>query len=846
MTASYQPWCSGQRGRLPHLPPPQVRTTAPWPASGLAFQDSAGHVCRFSGAGARGVMRRSPLFVIAWMFLLVVIPVYGDRSEWGEVEVVRDNLGVPHIFAKTDPGAMYGLGYAHAEDRAFQMYYSLRIMQGRVSELLGNITKLNGRDTALEHDRKIRTIGYYRAALEVASNLDPDTRQLLEAYSAGVNDYVRVNRGRLLYLFETLELQPEPWTPADCIVSWWHIAQFFGGDGLRDLFNLRQASRLAAEGPRTVDDAAAVIQRSDIEEAWLEKANEFLSNSGVKPEETRPAEAPKFSHAWVVGGPKSTSGAAVLMSDPQTPVRNPSLFHEFHIKGKSFNARGIGVAGSPLLLIGFNEHLAWGITALGADQSDLFLLETSPVHPDSYLLDGKWRRIKRHEETIAVKNGASETLVVRETSFGPVVSEFALERKPEEEVALKRIPIDEKDRDTVQAGIAMMRSTNVAQFGRALEHWRFPSANLVVGDRAGSIAYWTIGAIPVRSAHSSSNGSLPHPGNSAKYDWQGILPWDLMPHVVDPPAGLLFSGNHRPIASFYQMPMGLSTGAGGDTVRSRRLRERLVAKASFTPEEVLDIHYDSVNANKRDFVRLGFHMRDTLRAALSPGSTKTLAHLEEWVKSGYRSDFAIPGTEVLNAMPVLFREGTTPLTDVFGGGEGGLSYFLKHIEARLARNPQADLTEDEKDFVDRVLTGAWEACVQKYGEDSEKWHQQALREVESQTLDYFVGLDGFPALDSSLTVRIPRMICTDGGTILSQLQQSYTQWVPLHDPDSARSILPIGSSEHPDSPFRLVNLEAWAKGELHPAPLSEKAVRKYAVQSIQLNPRPADAGRRRR
>ena len=150
----------------------------------------------------------------------------GDRlaaeydGDYGQVELLRDRWGVPHIFAQSDAGAMYGLGYVTAQDRAFQMYYNLRIIQGRLAELVGDMKvgasrRLpQGKNSAVRNDVKMRTIGYYRAAERTARHLDPEVRVLLEAYSKGVNDYLDGHPDDLAYLFEKYDLKPEPWTPA--------------------------------------------------------------------------------------------------------------------------------------------------------------------------------------------------------------------------------------------------------------------------------------------------------------------------------------------------------------------------------------------------------------------------------------------------------------------------------------------------------------------------------------------------------------------------------------------------------------------------------------------------------
>jgi penicillin amidase len=774
--------------------------------------------------------------VVSFAILSAVAGEDGSpRPRPGSVELVRDRWGVPHVFADSDAGAMYGLGWAQAEDRAFQMYLSSYIMQGRAAELLGDVRKANGRETAAQQDAKMRTMGWYRAARRAIDRLDPDTRALLEAFARGVNDYVSGHRERLVYLFRTTGMTPEPWTPADSIACWWHLAQFFAGDGLGDLRAAQPPVRAGARprAARIVDDEAAVVQRGDVSDAWLREVDAFMNAHGLRPIPTAPAEPPKFSHAWVVGGRKSGTGAAVLVSDPQTPVRNPSLFHEFHFSGRSFNARGIGVAGSPVVLIGFTRDLAWGVTALGADQADLFILKTDPARPNQYYFDGQWREMSLRTETIRIRDGVSSEILIRESHLGPLVTQFAQGARAGEEVALKRVPICDVERETLQASLKMIRARNVRDFGTALADWRIPTANAICGDRNGDIGYWAIGALPVRPAQSGDGGAAID-GSSSASDWQGYVPFRLVPQVINPAEGFILSGNHRPIASFYTIPFGISTGSGGDSLRSRRLRERLKAPARLAPNAVLDIHYDSVNPAKRDVVRFGLHLRDTLGEQLAPESLKALGHLEEWFRSGARSDISVPGTELANLMPVMFREGNAEAALRYGGGEAGLCYFQKTVSRRLDADAKAPLAADEKSFVDQTLTAAWRAAERRYGPDSGRWHSMALDELRKQRLPYFVSLDGFPSVDAANDLPMPALSCTDGGTILSQLAQSYTQWVPMHDVDSAKSLLPIGQSENPESLFWKSNLDSWARGELHPAPLSRGAVRRLATATVRL------------
>ncbi|MBM4090831.1 MAG: penicillin acylase family protein [Planctomycetes bacterium] len=773
----------------------------------------------------------------------------------GRVEILRDPWGIPHVFADTDTGAFYGLGYATAEDRAFQMTYSLRIIQGRLAEVVGEVRQLARNDTSVDHDRKMRTFGFHRAAQRTAAALDPDTRGLLQAYCDGVNAYFHDHRDDLHPLFARLGLAPEPWTPADCLMSWWHLAQFFATDGTRDLIAGRNQAARPAPGrgqrgqppargdarssppphapgdlaPLPPDDAPAVVKRSDVSAEWIERVFGYAREHGLGGVGAAGGEGPKFSHAWVVGGRRTTTGSAVLVSDPQTPVRNPSLLYQFHLQGATFNARGVGVAGSPVILIGFTDQVAWGATALGADQADLFQLDTDPARPDQYRFDGQWRTMTMHRETIHVKGREPVELTVRETHLGPVATAFCFAAPGEPEVALKRIPICESDRETIQAAVAMMRAGNVAEFDAALATWRFPSANMVFGDRAGDIGYRVVGALPVRSRHDPSQGRAASPGHRSDQDWQAILPYDLTPGVVNPAAGYLYSGNHRPIESWYPLPLGATTGTGGDTLRSWRLRERLEQHESFAPEEVLAIHFDAVNPARRDIVRLGLHLRDVLRREVSEDAHRALAHLEPWYRVGASTSLTEPGAELAMELNTFFRFVSTDLAQIHGGGEGGLAYFLKTATARLDQDPRAELSQLEQDFLDQSLSAAWQSAREKYGRDPAAWNTRAQEAVRQRRLGYYESLDSFPALDRAEAVAFPALSRIDGGTIGCQTAQSYTQWVPLHDPDLALSILPIGQSERPEHASRTSTLDLWSESRLHPAPLSRAAVEKWAI-----------------
>jgi hypothetical protein len=194
--------------------------------------------------------------------------------------------------------------------------------------------------------------------------------------------------------------------------------------------------------------------------------------------------------------------------------------------------------------------------------------------------------------------------------------------------------------------------------------------------------------------------------------------------------------------------------------------------------------------------------------------------------AGARSRSDVPGDEVAMGIDTMFRFVNTELAFVYGGGESGLSHFLKTVGRRLDQDPQADINAMEQRYVDRLLAQAWTGTARTRGRGDGRQAAERGREpvANSRKLGFCESLDGFPSVDPALDLPVPHLACTDGATVFSQGAQAYVQWVPLHDVDGAKSLLPPGQSERPDSPTRTINMEGWGKGELHAAPITRPAI----------------------
>ena len=781
------------------------------------------------------------LALILWLGL--ILAPCAAIAESGSVELLRDRWGIPNVFADTDEGAMFALGWAAAEDRAFQMYLHARMVQGRCAEVRGVVaSEINGR-TSIEMDRRNRTLGLFPSARAIAANLDEETRRMLEAYAAGVNAYIQAHPDRLSPMFVRTGLVPEPWTPAHCIAIVWNFAFHFTDDGFKDLHTLHRYeqagdTRMTSGRASTAIDYGATIQREDVSDAWVRKSWEYVRAKGVKPERATQAPTPKMSHAWVVGKARSSTGAAILHSDPQMAVCNPSQFYSFHVCGGTFNVRGAGVAGSPWILIGINQHVAWGMTGLPIDAADLFLLKTDHDRPNQYEFDGQWHDMEVSSETILVRDAEPVVFERRHTHLGPVVTPLVADAREGEEVVLVAVPLCVKDRETVEACLPMFRAKNVAQLDAAMEQWMFPPANMVMGDAEGNIAYRSLGALPLRSPHSRWEGRTAQRGWKSEHLWQEFVPHELMPHCTNPQRGYLASANQRPIASFYPIPSGFTFGGFGG--RGRRLYERMEMRDRFTPEDVLDVHYDMVNVVKRDVVRLGFHIRGRMKAPLSDSASRALVHLETWHEAGWKMDNRIPGTALVKVMPwKLDRQLDTLIksydSDEYRSAGSDLGIWFDMVFARLAKDPAAPLSNAECKFIDTALADTWNKALTAYGHSPSDWQRIAIEQYRRRKLQYYQDLAGYPSLETAYDLPEPDLRDNEQLTLLSQRGQAYSQSVSLHDPDAALALEPIGASEHPASPYRLSTYQLWAEGKFHPAPLSQTSVDKFLTYRLDLS-----------
>lgn len=515
-----------------------------------------------------------------------------------------DAHGVPTIRAQSIPDAMFGLGYAHARDRLWQMEFERRVGSGRLAEVLGK--------SLVPTDAFLRTVGFRASAEAAWHSLSPSAQGLLEAYAAGVNAFVASSSARPIE-FRLLRVDPEPWQPVDSLV-WAKMMAWDLAGNARD--EIRRARFAAAVGPERASELlplAAAEPPILTAEEWTPLASSLASPSvsGPTPPGPWPALGETFdrlaslgfggealgSNSWVLAGSRTASRLPILANDPHLGLRTPSVWYLAAIQSPGYSVTGATLPGIPGVIIGHNNRIAWGLTSIEPDVQDLFVEEVDPRDRTRYRHRGEWKTFSTREETIRVRAGRDVALTVRGSVHGPVVTDvFGGAESLGAAVALRWAGLDDGDR-TAESFFAIGTARNWTEFLQAASLLRTPPQNLLYADVEGHIGYAAAGAMPIRPR---ANGLLPVSG-AGDDDWTGMIPFARLPRVLDPPKGYLVTANNRLVAG----PAGDAFGlTWAEPYRAKRIAEAIEQKPRMSAEDVLALQLDRRSGQAEELLPL--------------------------------------------------------------------------------------------------------------------------------------------------------------------------------------------------------------------------------------------------
>ncbi len=510
-----------------------------------------------------------------------------------EVRVERDADGIPTIRAASARDAAFALGFVHAQDRLWQLETHRRIGSGRLAEAFG--------EPALDTDRFLRALGVKRAAQAQWARLEPRSRALLEAYADGVNAFQREELRARPPEFVLLGLQPEPWTPQDSLAWLIMMAWDLGGNWSTELQRMRLALRLPVERinellppypgekPRVTADYASLFRSLKVDGRLGAQALAAAPESGIEG---------VGSNNWVLSGARTASGAPLLANDPHLKLSAPALWYFARIETPEGRVAGASMPGLPIVVLGQNDHIAWGFTNTGPDVQDLFLERIHPAEPGRYQTPQGWERFETFDEVIRVKGRPDVHMTARATRHGPVISDGGAgsgltgpAAAPSYAIALRWTALD-PDPGTLEASWDMTTARSVDEFVRATARYIAPMQNMVVADRAGHIAEVSAGRVPLRKPDNELQGQVPSPGWEARYDWAGFLDASATPREFDPPRGWIATANQRIHAPDYPHYLGSDWAPPW---RMQRIEQMLGAKEKHTIDDMRAMHADELS-----------------------------------------------------------------------------------------------------------------------------------------------------------------------------------------------------------------------------------------------------------
>lgn len=761
------------------------------------------------------------------------------------VSIIRDTWGVPHVFATSDEGAFFGWGFVAAQDRWYQMDWTRMQMRGRISELVGS--------AGIIDDESKRIAGYAAYEERRYPNLSPSTRAALDAYAAGVNHYL-TTRG-IDIANHPMAAHPyfsgralEPWTPVDSLLVWNSV--FLQGPDHTEVTNLRTLEALPSGSTNQdicdamnftyfIDNDAAVVQPGD-----MPTAGAAASYAGTHTTFCNGLSyyypPPKASHGWAVGGSRSTTGNTILHGDPQILLEVPSLFHEVHVSGSTFNARGVNTPGSVGFFVGFNANTAWTGTKLGADTDDIFRLEMAG--PLTYRsADNSTHSFVPRTETINVNGGSPMVITVYDTQYGPVVTDLMdpADVNPGEQYIWRSSLFYNMNNHTVDATLDMLRAQSVNDIASAMEHWYSPTANIIFGDSSGSVGYWYGARPPMRDSDSPVPGFI---AQDTDNDWVELIPHNLLPHTINPANDIVFSANHLPIGDWYPIYLG-SLGGGGDTIRSYRLRQLLGASpgdpgyvSQYSPQDVLNIHHDSQHSVKVAGIRAALYAEDEGHV-FSPSATQALAMLRTWYNAGAKGQSAEPYWPLAEkfALSDGFSNLSYNVVQFYRADDSGIIAWLKNIDHNITND--LGLAPNELAILDYALVDAWNRTNAPttqnppgFGSDPNQWTaiysaRGGNGRFRFHYYDPVSPTDNASAIGgNSYNVTFDNIPYPNLDTLGAMRGQSYSQFVDFSNVDNAQAISPITVTDNPNSPYWLAQSNEFASHDLRPAPLSRARV----------------------
>ncbi len=741
----------------------------------------------------------------------------------GPIKIIRDRHGVPHVKVTSTHDVWFSQGFVHAQERLWGMERVRRFFHGTLAEIVG--------EGGLGPDRLYRRVGVMRAARLEWPHVEKEGREVVEAYTAGVNAFLDIGFP-LPIEFEILGYEPAKWEPTDVTGRWKLIAY---SQSMNGQVKLGRYQVLKALGPKLFsklfpyypEDAPTMVPSG--EPAGKRPMDELLKLYEGAHAQSGMSEL-NGSNSWVADGTLTDSGYPLLAGDPHLAIGVPSFWHVNHIEGPEFSFIGASMPGVPgVTYYGHNGKVAWGMSTAGADAQDLFLEEIRDGDAPQYLHQGEWRDATVHVEEIRVK-GRSEPVVekVLETHHGPIVSGGPASQEPA--VALKWM--GNEARQTFSTFVAMHSATTVHELMEAHREWT-THTNKVMADATGNIGYMLTGQLPIRRG---GPAHVPVPGWTGAHEWEGEVPFDEMPRVVNPPNH--FSNNSNNLIVSYDFPHYIAPA--GSPSRGQRVAHML--------KEWKPLDIGKFSQMQADRYNIPGHRMAKRVASIEP-STEAGRQAREILAAwdGNHDADAQGGAvyetlvwKLYDATLGRLREGMVDPKP----SEATLRTFMTAVLGMIQTDDRELLAHESLPFdtwdvpLAEALDAAGLHLKEKFGEDTSRWTWGGLHAINfrhgigrEDPAASLLNAGTFPAGGSGDTVNAGGH--PGGASFNNTSIVTYRQIIDLSDFNKSLFIVPPGQSGHVGSPHYNDLLEDYLAVRYRPLTWDWSSIEAEAEQTLE-------------
>lgn len=750
------------------------------------------------------------------------------------VEVYRDSLAIPHVYAKDEHDLYMAVGYLLAEDRLWQMDLLRRVTEGRLSEIFG--------DKYVDTDLLLRALRFTEKSDRILSVATPESRLALEAFADGINQFIANNKRKLPPEFSILGYSPESWQPRQSLnmigYMAWDLKAGWSEIILREISAKVDSARYAQLIPSLSRPQPAVYSGYSNTGKTIGALPELLLNNHRLTK--LGADVLEGSNNWAVSGKKSTTGMPILANDMHLGLNIPGIWYQMHqVAEGSLNVTGLVLPGAPVVICGHNDSIAWGMTNTYVDNLDFYEETVNPDNPDQYLVNGNWQNFEVRREIIHIKGGETAERELRFTRHGAVVSGF---KKITDRVVSMHWAGDEAS-DEFRTVLMLNHANNWGQFREALRTFNSVSQNVVYADKKGNIGLYCAAGVPMR------NRDIPFgilPGHTDTFNWKGYVPFDELPHLFNPDKEYVSSANNRTAAEDYPYHIGTWYSLPS---RFDRINEMLESKPVLSVADFQVMQLDQHSSLARKYMP---YILTALQSAndLNETEKSALAILQEW-DFDMAAALAAPSifeSLYLQLMKSIFGDETGEMYSGFAGVSSvsriGLDQVLESGNSPWFDDvTTASITENLNDNIVAAFRNTVGELRKTSGDDPAAWQwgkmhhlvlAHSLASVKILDRVFSLNRGPFPVGGSFHTVSPYSYDATE--PFDADHGSSHRHIFDVADWDRSLTIIPTGNSGIPASRHYCDQTEMYVAGKYHADYFSRDKVVQHARYHRVFNP----------